>query len=104
VQYIVGVEHGRVRPIVEGRVTVKNRWGKLVTRRASKREKRGDDPFYFRFQELGFRAVGTRRGGPGRKIPGRRFLTNALPLAKDRAITKMREVLRAGLEAGEASR
>lgn len=104
VQFIVGVEHGAIRPVVDNRVTVKNKYGKLVKRRATAREKRGGDPFYFRFQELGFRAVGTRRRGQGRKIAGKRFLTNALPLAQDRAIAKMREVLAQGIQSGEATK
>lgn len=104
-QFIVGVVHGRTAKVnAEGKVTVRNRWGKMVTRRATRREKAGEDPFYFRFQELGFRAVGTHRGGPGHKIAGRRFMTQALPRAASRAIEAVRATLAAAIEAGELNR
>ena len=86
----VGVEAGEVpQPNSEGRVTFKNRRGVIKSRKLSAREKRGEDPYYYRFQEKGFTAVGRRkarsgaskrRGGAtqGRKIPGKFFLRNAL--------------------------
>lgn len=71
---VVGVEAGKIR--TSGRLT--------------RREKRGEDPFYWKYQEIGFHAVGRRgakrreglagrtaRRGAGRLIPGRRFLTHA---------------------------
>lgn len=86
----VGVEAGKVpKPSAEGRVTFKNRRGKQKSRALSAREKRGEDPYYYKFQETGFTAVGRRkarsgaskrRGGAtaGRKIPGKFFLRSAL--------------------------
>jgi hypothetical protein len=34
-------------------------------------------PFYALFQERGFKAVGRKRRGPGRQIPGKHFLRRA---------------------------
>ena len=84
----IGIETGKVGQVTaEGKVAFKRR-GKARFRAQTRREKRGEDPFYYRFQELGFTAVGRRkarsgaskrRGGEtvGRKIPGLRFLTKA---------------------------
>lgn len=72
---ILGVLHGKVRT-----------FGKR-----SDYDRRGDDPFYFRFQELGYRATGRHRqtrperasgrrqstGRRFRKIPGKKFLTKS---------------------------
>ena len=50
VRYMVGVEHGKARPIdAEGMVATKG--GRR--RRASRRERVGEDPFYYHFIELG---------------------------------------------------
>jgi len=72
---ILGVRHGRVN-----------------TKRGSAYDKRGQDPFYWRFQEFGFRAIGrrgrqsrferrtgvSRRSGAAfRQVAGKRFVTNA---------------------------
>ena len=99
--YIIGVEHGKTREVVNGKVTYKNRWGKVVTRRATKREKRGEDPFYWRFVELGFTAVGTKRDGSGHKVAGKRFLTQALPEASQEAIRAMQNAFNDSIRQGE---
>lgn len=86
----VGVEAGKVpRSNAEGKVTFKTRRGKVKSRKLSARENRGEDPYYYKFQETGYTAVGRRKargrlsrkfGGAtkGRKIPGKFFLRNAL--------------------------
>ena len=99
--YIIGVEHGKTREVINGKVTYKNRWGKVVTRRATKREKRGEDPFYWRFVELGFTAVGTKRDGSGHKVAGKRFLTQALPEASQEAIRAMQNAFNDSIRQGE---
>ena len=78
VRYIIGVEHGKIVKAADGRVVrgSKRRGFRIV--KANRRESAGEDPFYYRFQERGFTAVGRRRGGQGRKIPGKHFLKNAL--------------------------
>lgn len=90
ISVLIGVEAGPVPvPTPEGRVTFKNRRGVTKSRKLTAREKRGDDPYYYRFQEAGFTAVGRRkarsgaskrRGGAtqGTKVPGKWFLRNAL--------------------------
>ncbi|MGE0187647.1 MAG: HK97-gp10 family putative phage morphogenesis protein [Hyphomonadaceae bacterium] len=74
----VGVEAGKV-PEADGsgRVQFKTRRG-VKSRKLSARERRGEDPFYYKFQELGFTAVGRRKGGTGKKIPGKHFLRSAI--------------------------
>lgn len=84
----IGEETGKVGPVnAAGKVEFKRR-GKLRLRAQTRREKRGEDPYYYRFQEIGFTAVGRRkarsgaakrRGGSatGTKVPGKRFLTRA---------------------------
>lgn len=93
---IVGVRHGRVKTR-----------GKL-----SAYDKRGNDPFYYRFQELGFTAVGRRkaanrserrarkvgRGTVGRKIAGRGFLKQGAQTAAPRAFTAIRDRLRTEID------
>ncbi|MGR8921868.1 MAG: HK97 gp10 family phage protein [Gammaproteobacteria bacterium] len=92
VRAIVGVRHGKTR--TRGRQTAYDR--------------RGQDPFYFRFQELGYRAVGRskRRGrkSAGRRIPGKRFLTNAARTEGRAAFTAVRDRLRTEIKKLEAKR
>lgn len=104
----VGVETGKVGPAIAGKVEVKRK-GKTRLRAQTKREKRGEDPYYYRFQELGFTAVGRRkarsgaskrRGGQtlGTKVPGIRFLTKALEGSAGAAIEMFRATLAAFVE------
>lgn len=93
VKFIIGIETGSVRNVRDGQNLVWRRVGsslKARRRKATMREKRGEDPFYYRFQEAGFTAVGTHRGGPGRKIPGRAFLARSLQRTSASAIERMR--------------
>lgn len=105
----VGVETGKApTPNAEGKVEVRRK-GKVRLRAMTRREKRGEDPYYYRFQELGFTAVGRRkarsgaakrRGGSatGTKVPGKRFLTNSLPQNASAAIEKFRATLAAFID------
>lgn len=64
VRVIIGVRHGRA--------------GK---NKKSAYARRGEDPFYFRFQELGYLATGrkkARKQSNARRVPGKRFLSRAL--------------------------
>lgn len=102
----VGVEAGPVPiPNAEGKVAFQRR-GKARLRNMTKREKRGEDPYYYRFQELGFTAVGRRKArtgaakrrgvsAVGTKVPGKRFLTNGLNNNVSAAIEKFRSNLAA---------
>ena len=89
---IVGVRHGKVRTT-----------GKLTGY-----DKRGDDPFYYRFQEKGFTAVGRRKAASravravrrsglgvyyGRKIQGKQYLAKGLAAAEPRALMAVRNRL-----------
>ena len=73
VRYMVGVEHGKTRPVdADGRVKV--RAGK--TRRATRREKAGEDPYYYHFVELG-----TARG-----IQPARYMTDGIRISRAGAL------------------
>lgn len=73
-RYIIGVRHGKVNTR-----STKSALGVVRKRRVSAYDKRGQDPYYYRFQERGFTAIGrAKRGSAGRKIPGRNFLRDAL--------------------------
>lgn len=88
-RYIVGVLHGKTNT----RET-KNIRGAVRKRRVSAYDRRGQDPYYFRFQELGFTAIGrAKRGSAGRKIAGRHFLRNALQTKSKEAVEAIRRVL-----------
>lgn len=92
---IIGVRHGRVRA-------------------GSKRvyDRRGVDPFYFRFQETGYTAVGRRKAGSraersnrkanartyGRFVPGKRFMRQGLLAAGPRALGVIRTRLAAEIQ------
>lgn len=67
---IVGVEHGKVGQLLATSKGFGVKTSKGV-RKASAREKRGEDPYYWWFQELGY----TTRGGT--RVHGKRFLTRA---------------------------
>ena len=88
IAYIIGVETGKVITLKgTGKVAVQSR-GRLRTRKATKRERRGDDPFYYRFVELGF----THRGGGS--VPARSFLKRALDRDGKRAVVVIESSLR----------
>lgn len=93
---------------LEARVIIGVQHGKVKTRGKLKGyDKKGVDPFYFRFQELGFTAVGRRKAASrsergarkhgnrsyGRLIPGKRFLRDGLTAAGPRALEAIRSRL-----------
>lgn len=83
-QYNLGVRHGRnltkkQKAAPGKRLVVKG--GRIQTRYAN-------DPFYWRFLELGWRPHGT-----GAKIPGRSFIGQALSRKRQAAIDAMSERL-----------
>lgn len=94
--FIVGVRHGKTNTNPVGRDGRK--------RTVTAYDKRGQDPFYWRFQEFGYTAVGRakalsgakkrRRVRPtGRYIPGKFFMTRALSASSGAALEKIRAVL-----------
>ncbi len=105
---IIGVRHGKARTEATT-YTVK---GKKFTNRLTAYDRKGQDPFYFRFQELGYTAVGRRKaanrsergnrkaGNPsyGRLIPGKKFLAGGLAAAGPRALNTIKTRLAAELE------
>jgi hypothetical protein len=67
-------------------------------------DRRGQDPFYWRFQELGYTAVGSRKSLSGAKkrrgikasgtwIPPKRFLQRALTAQARVSVERARQVL-----------
>lgn len=98
VKYIIGVEHGKIVAASAGRAVRKAKGGGVKVVKANRRELRREDPFYYRFQELGFTAVGRRRGGAGRKVPGRHFLEQALTRNASRAVEIMRGEISTALD------
>ena len=84
VQYDVGVEFGK-------------------RNLSAARKKRGEDPYYWYFQEFGYRAVGRakakgrkgreRRKNNARKIPGKRFMRNAFGSTRNAVVNKIRDEL-----------
>lgn len=105
-RFIVGVQHGKAR-------TRETKWtsktGKTRTNRLTKYDKRGEDPFYYRFQERGFHAVGRVAKGKGawsrakrrlrtrnaRFIPGKKFIGGGFAAAAPRALGEITRVLTA---------
>lgn len=87
--YIIGVETGKTITLKgTGKVAFQSR-GKLRTRKATRRERRREDPFYYRFVELGFTHTG------GGRVPARSFLKAALDRDGDRAVKLIDSKLRA---------
>lgn len=80
---IIGVRHGRVRT-QETKIRVR---GKERIRKLTAYDRRGEDPFYWRFVELG-----TSR------IAGRHFLTKAFDSQSQVALEKFRSTLAAEIE------
>jgi hypothetical protein len=108
----IGVEAGKVpKPNAEGKVTFKTRRGAVKSRKVSAREKRGEDPFYYKFQELGFTAVGRRKARSGaskrrgsatvgREIAGKFFLRNALENNTDQVLNAFVRATKERIERG----
>lgn len=106
---IIGVRHGRAR-VAPSKFTTKS--GKTITNKLTAYDRRGEDPFYFRFQELGYHAVGRRsaagrreRGNRkagnasyGRFVPGKHFMRDGLTAAGPRALVVIRTRLAAEIE------
>ena len=89
--FAIGVAHGKVPENVgDGFGVSKGRSGKLSVTKLNAREKRGDDPFYFRWQELGWTHAKT-----GQKIPGKKYLTNAVEKKSSEAIKVYGDVMQA---------
>lgn len=88
---IIGVRHGKVR---DAPTTYITKTGKKKVRKLTAYDKRKQDPYYFRFQELGY----TQRDGT--KVDGKKFLQNALDQSGQRAINKVRDVARSEIEKG----
>jgi len=111
----VGTKRGRKtfdRGLV-ARQIVGVRHGKVNTRGTSIYDRRGVDPFYYRFQERGFTAVGRKKAANrttraarrlgfgntgGRFIPGRKFLAKGLDAGKAAALEAVRSRLARELE------
>ncbi len=96
--WIIGVRHGKTNT---NTVTAGGR-----TRRVSAYDRKGEDPFYWRFQNLGYTAVGRRpavsgakkrRGvkAAGRWIPPKRFMERGFAAGTPRALDKFRETMTA---------
>lgn len=80
VRYMVGAEHGKTRPVDEaGTVSVK----KGKRRRATRRERAGENPYYYHFVELG-----TERG-----ITPVKYMTEGIKQASSRAKEALRKEL-----------
>ncbi len=77
--YAVGVDSGKVGAVVDGRVATSR--GK--SRKATRREKAGEDPFYWVWQETGY------QNGP-KKVPGKKFLEKALKMNQDKTFNAVR--------------
>lgn len=106
---IIGVRHGRARATASKFVT---RSGKTITNKLTAYDRRGEDPFYFRFQELGYHAVGRRKAASrrergnrkagnasyGRFIPGKRFMRDGLTAAGPRALAVIKARLATEIE------
>lgn len=105
VTYYVGVETGKIPTIDEnGRVKIRKRNGVLSSRKATRREKAGEDPFYYRWQELGFTAVGRRKGGSGPFIPGKLFLTKAINENESKTVDVVEREMRRRIAAFDPSK
>ena len=102
--FAVGVESGKVGAITGGKI--KGKGGK--TRNATRREKAGEDPYYWIWQEKGFRAVGRAEGkgrigrervrSGGTPVPGKHFIENALKHNQTRILLAIRNKLKTEIE------
>lgn len=96
--WIIGVRHGKTN--------TSTRTASGRARRVSAYDRKGDDPYYWRFQNLGYTAVGRRpavsgakkrRGvrAVGRWIPPKRFMERGFAAGVPRALDKFRETMTA---------
>ena len=108
-RHIVGVQHGKVRskPSV-----IRLPSGRRKIAKLTKYDLRGQDPFYFRFVEKGYHAVGRlpkqkgvnaraarrQRVAAARFVPGQRFMQQGFNASAGRAVEKVRQVLAAEIE------
>lgn len=77
ITYAVGIETGKVqRSSVTSGLSSTRVKGALKVRKASARERRGEDPYYWRFQEFGYHTR-AKAGARGRHIPGKHFMRKA---------------------------
>jgi hypothetical protein len=92
ITYIVGVEAGKITTSTQDakKVVVRTR-GRIKLRSKTRREKVGEDPFYYRWVEEGFRAVGRRKGGSGQFIDGQHFLHDALANNEDAVVREFKK-------------
>ncbi len=98
VTYFVGVETGKVGAIDAAGTVFNARTGKR--RKATGREKRGEDPFYYRWVEQGFHARGTRRGGPAKRfVLGQKFLSKSIARTAPAALSAMRRQINTEIHA-----
>lgn len=106
--FSVVVDHGKVQRLTAStgkHHSGRDRKGKARLRNASARQKRGEDPFYWYFQEFGYHATGSRRvkgaGRKGRKktakaarfIRPKHFATRAFQLHAARVPTEVANTL-----------
>jgi hypothetical protein len=92
--FAIGVAHGKTPKNIGGGMGESiDKSGRLSIRKLTTREKRGDDPFYFRWQELGW-----RHAKSGKKIKGDEFLQGAIRKKGSAAITAYGNVLKAELK------
>lgn len=95
---LIGVETGKAQLTDTGKHVAFKTRGKVKVRRATKRELAGHDPYYYRFQEVGFTAVGTRRGGTGRWIEGKHYLSGALDAKQAQIVSDFESIVRTEVE------
>ena len=87
--FAIGVAHGPVPKNVGGGLGVlESRSGKLTIKTLSARERRGDDPFYFRWQELGW-----HHAKSGKRIAPTEYLQDAIKQKRAEAIRVYGDVL-----------
>lgn len=115
ISFAVGVETGKVQALTAktGKVSIRDKKGNRKLRRATARERRGEDPYYWKFQEFGYRATGRslhgkRKKGLGRKglakarargimVPGKHFMRNAFNTTYTSALNLVRNELARGI-------
>lgn len=83
--YAIGVAHGKVPVNIGGGFGVgrgRSRGGRISITKLDARERRGEDPYYFRWQELGWRHAKT-----GQSIPAERYLQRAIKQTQAKVIS-----------------
>lgn len=105
----IGVSASKIKRGQNGEIGVYIR--PTATRLARKTKNSALDPFYYRFQEAGFHAVGSRRIKGGRRnraarlkasgarfIPGKKFLGRAFESQQRRALEVFQDAIRKRIE------